>query len=66
MKRDKTIRVGTSLSALDEGSLAAVVGGGPQPDPWVGPALLYNPEPQPWRTYGLFADFARLARSARG
>jgi hypothetical protein len=37
------------------------VGGGPQPDPWIGPDDLYRPGPQPWLgSYGCFADFARL------
>jgi mersacidin/lichenicidin family type 2 lantibiotic len=61
---------GPSLRDLDEGSLADVVGGGPQPDPWIGPAVRddpmpqpwltrYDPEPQPWRTLNV-----RLARLA--
>lgn len=51
-----------SLSDLDEGILAKVVGGsfvryGPQPDPWIGPYVGYDPEPNPWITsYARFAE----------
>jgi hypothetical protein len=44
------------LRDLDEGSLAGVVGGKPQPDPWIDPDVLNKPQPQLW--IGPYVRFA--------